>query len=81
MRSSVFSINVSGRDAENRLIRIDNLQTGAVTDIAYDGLGRRVRLKDRASATETLAVTRYLWWGSEICQKLDEDGSITARYY
>lgn len=68
-------------DAQSRLIQIIYLQTGSITDIAYDGLGRRVQMSERADATAAPVVTRYLWCGSAICQKLDDSNAITAQYF
>lgn len=68
-------------DAEHRLVQIADLRNGHLTDIAYDGLGRRVRMarRDDASAMET--VVRYLWCGDTPCEKLDGDGNTLARYF
>lgn len=70
-----------GWDAQHRLIRIVNLETGHVTDISYDGSGRRVRMSERSNPTASPVVTRFLWCGDVICQKLDGDGHPIVRYF
>lgn len=68
-------------DAQHRLIQVVNLETGHVTDIAYDGLGRRVRMSDRTAPSAPPVVSRYIWCGATVCQKLDGEGRVVARYF
>jgi RHS repeat-associated protein len=68
-------------DAQHRLVQIANLQTGHLTDIAYDGLGRRVRMAQRDGESAPETVSRYLWCGAMPCEKLDGEGNTVARYF
>ena len=68
-------------DGQHRLVRITNLESGHITDIGYDGMGRRVRMSERTSASATPTVTRYLWCGEAICQKVDGAGNVVAKYF
>jgi RHS repeat-associated protein len=66
-------------DAAGNLVTITNKATGHVTNMAYDGLKRRVRIEERDGTNST--VSNYLWCGSQICQKLDASNDIIAEYF
>lgn len=67
-------------DADNRLIKITNIATGASSEFAYDGLGRRVRSTERASISAPAVTSYYLWCEGEICQKRNSSQSAVATY-
>ncbi len=66
-------------DAENRLVAIDYLD-GRRTEMAYDGLGRRVRIVEKSGATET-SHKRFLWCDMAICEERDAANTTTKRFY
>lgn len=68
-------------DAEQRLTRMTNLATGAVSEFFYDGTGRLVKAVERASASATPETTYYTWCGTQICQRRDANQIVTARYF
>lgn len=68
-------------DAQHRLVQIANLQTGHLTDIGYDGRSRRAWMSERSNADAQPVVTRYLWCGETLCQKLDDRGGVIASYF
>jgi RHS repeat-associated protein len=68
-------------DAQHRLVQIADLETGHLTDIAYDGLDRRVQVSDRAGPSAAPDIIRYLWCGMTPCEALDAQGTVVARYF
>jgi len=68
-------------DAENRLVKITNMTTGATSEFSYDGLGRRVMSTERASSAAPPVTSYYLWCDSEICQKRDSTQSVVTTYF
>lgn len=63
-------------DAENRLIQIDTqADPSATLQFQYDGLSRRVAITTNGDEQ------RYLWCGSEICQRRDADDTVARHYY
>jgi len=74
------------RDAENRLVSVTIAATGHRSEFGYDGLGRRVCIRELdPDQTQTLQVTsdnKYIWDGVEIAEKRDVTGGIVLqRYY
>ncbi len=78
-------------DALNRLTAIQSDETPTTgtwrSEFTYDGQSRRVRAveKDWNTSTSswiTASDNRYLWCGTEICQKRDSTGAtVVANYY
>jgi RHS repeat-associated protein len=67
-------------DAENRLVGITYAaQPGKKTNLAYDGLDRRVAIATTASGTTTTA--DYIWCGSRICQSRNGTSTVNRLYY
>lgn len=67
-------------DAENRLVGIGyKNQPGNLTQMRYDGMGRRLAIADTTSlgAVET----RYLWCGDRVCQRRNNGDVVTRRYF
>ncbi|MBB5353982.1 YD repeat-containing protein [Haloferula luteola] len=65
-------------DAEDRLVAI-NQGTGR-SEFEYDGLGRRVRIRELSNGSEVSNQT-YLWCGLEICEERDSSGSSIQRRF
>ncbi|MDR0457757.1 MAG: hypothetical protein LBH10_01815 [Burkholderiaceae bacterium] len=69
-------------DAAGNLIHITDNVTGHITDISYDGWGRRVQMQEKANIeAATATITHYQWCGEKICQKLDQDGHVITEYF
>jgi RHS repeat-associated protein len=64
-------------DMENRLIEID-YTSGAKSNLAYDGMGRRTVDVETASGGGT-TTTRFLWCGPRICQTRDGTDTVQSR--
>jgi len=76
------------RDADNRLVAVNILATGHRSEFGYDGMGRRVVIRELDPTTtnkaETLTITSnktYLWDGVEIAQERDSTGSNVYRRF
>ena len=65
-------------DAEHRLtaVRAGNRST----EFSYDGLGRRVRIRELTSSIER-SDRRFVWCGSEICEERTAAGGIVKRFF
>jgi len=73
-------------DAENRLISVTINATGHRSEFGYDGLGRRVAIKeldpDANKVLQTTSDKKYLWDGVEIAEERDSTGAnVTKRFY
>jgi len=72
-------------DAENRLIAVVITTTGHRSEFGYDGLGRRVMIRELdPDANKTLQVTsdkKYLWDGVEIAEERDTTGGIVQKRF
>jgi len=74
-------------DAENRLVSVTITATGHRSEFGYDGLGRRVQIRELdPDATTTLQVTsdkKYLWDGVEIAEERTgtDGGAVSKRFY
>ncbi len=74
-------------DAENRLLAVVIKATGHRSEFAYDGLGRRVVIKeldkDAQGNLQTTSDKKYLWDGAEIAEERTgtEGGAINKRFY
>ncbi len=64
-------------DGEQRLTAI--ITGEQRTEFSYDGVGRRVGLRQTVSGTE-VANKRYLWSDSEICEERTSDGSTVKHF-
>ncbi len=71
-------------DALNRLSAII-YSSGTHTELAYDGLSRRVQIVERGGTTVgsgTVSSTKnYLWIGSEIAEERDGSNAVTKRFF
>ncbi|MBB5352942.1 RHS repeat-associated protein [Haloferula luteola] len=65
-------------DAEDRLVAI-NQGTGR-SEFEYDGLGRRVRIRELSNGVE-ISNRTLLWCGLEICEERDGSGEAVQRRY
>ncbi len=64
-----------GWDAADRLVKIT--QGTDVTEFVYDGLSRRV-----AEKLNGTVIQRWLWCGTELCEKRDSGGgTVTRRFF
>ncbi len=72
-------------DAENRLVSVTILATGHRSEFGYDGMGRRVVIRELdPDASQNLQVTsdrKYLWDGVEIAQERSADGGTVLRQF
>nr|WP_320133180.1 LamG-like jellyroll fold domain-containing protein [uncultured Holophaga sp.] len=72
-------------DAENRLVAVVITATGHRSEFGYDGLGRRVMIRELDVVATVLTETsnkKYLWDGVEIAEERDTTGAIvTKRFY
>ena len=72
-------------DAENRLIAVTIIATGHRSEFAYDGLGRRVVIRELDVVSTVLTETsnkKYLWDGVEIAEERDTTGAnVTKQFY
>lgn len=72
-------------DAENRLVSVTIAATSHRSEFAYDGLGRRVMIRELdPDATQTLQVTsdkKYLWNGVEIAEERSSDGAVVQKRF
>ena len=71
-------------DVLNRLTAIV-YSGGTHTEFAYDGLGRRVQIVERAGTTigsGTISSTKnYLWTGSQMVEERDASNNVTKRFF
>lgn len=69
-------------DAENRLIKVlSNTIAGKESVFAYDGLGRRLSIQDKPSASQPIVERRYAWCGHQPCQERDAQDNVLTIYY
>ncbi|HLO65538.1 MAG TPA: RHS repeat-associated core domain-containing protein, partial [Holophaga sp.] len=72
-------------DAENRLVSVTILATGHRSEFGYDGMGRRVVIRELdPDASQNLQVTsdkKYLWEGVEIAHERSADGGTVLRQF
>jgi RHS repeat-associated protein len=66
-------------DAANRLTAV-NEPGGGRSEFAYDGLGRRVRITEKANGTVT-SVKNLIWDGTQIAEARNQTNTITNRYF
>jgi RHS repeat-associated protein len=65
-------------DAAQRLAAVNS---GTLrTEFTYDGLGRRVRIRELNNAVET-SDRRFVWCGGEICEERAAAGSVVKRFF
>ncbi len=65
-------------DAEQRLMAVN---TGnQTTQIAYDGLGRRVGIRQLVNGSE-VSNRRFVWCDYDICEERTPDGAIAKRFF
>ena len=57
-------------DAENRIKSFNYTGTPRRVEYDYDGMGRRVRIREMSSSTKT-GEYLYVWDGFEICERRD----------
>jgi RHS repeat-associated protein len=50
------------------------------TQFTYDGLGRRVGIRQLLDGTE-VSNRRFLWCDSDICEERTQDGAVAKRYF
>ena len=67
-------------DAEQRLIRIRYTGSNLSTEFRYDGLGRRIAVREY-SGTPNYTEIRYLWCGERVCQARNGSDTVIRRYY
>ena len=67
-----------GWDHKNRLISV--AEGSSLTEMSYDGVGRRVRITERESGSITSDHV-FIWCGDEICQKRNALGDIVLSNY
>jgi RHS repeat-associated protein len=66
-------------DAENRLVKINNISSGTKTVLAYDGLDRRAAITTTTVGSPT---TQYhLWCGGRPCQLRNADNTVARSFY
>jgi YD repeat-containing protein len=75
-------------DAENRLVSVTITATGHRSEFGYDGMGRRVCIRELDPQTQgstTLAVTsntKYLFDGVDVAESRTSDGgTVLQRFY
>jgi RHS repeat-associated protein len=73
-------VNTYAWDAADRLIRIQNKQSGHVSQFRYDGHSRRVGDTETDPGQSPVA-TSFLWCGDRLCERRDGNDTILARYY
>ena len=67
-------------DAEQRMTAINLTASNERTEIAYDGLGRRVRITEKAGSTVT-SIKQFLWDDFRIVAEFDAEGILTKRFF
>ncbi|MCP1604738.1 RHS repeat-associated core domain-containing protein [Pseudomonas citronellolis] len=76
-------------DAENRLVQVKNLTSGAsgklepgqITRFRYDGLSRLAVVTETPPSLSTDPETRYLWCGSSLCQARNSRDMLLTAYF
>ena len=65
-------------DAENRLtaVTVGNQRT----EFAYDGLGRRVSIRQLVGGTE-VSLRRFVWSDDELCEERDATGAVVTKRF
>jgi RHS repeat-associated protein len=67
-------------DAEDRLAAINYTGTNERTEFEYDGLGRRLGLREKQNATVT-DYRRFAWLGLKLSEERDPAGSTVGKRY
>jgi RHS repeat-associated protein len=65
-------------DAENRLA--DVVAGNQITQFTYDGLGRRVGIRQLANGAE-VSNRRFVWCDNELCEERTLGGSVSKRFF
>jgi RHS repeat-associated protein len=73
-------------DAENRLVAVTIVATGHRSEFGYDGLGRRVQIRELDPDTnqnfQVSSDTKYLWDDAEVIESRTADGgTVLQRFY
>jgi len=65
-------------DAEQRLVSVNS--GNQTTQFAYDGLGRRVSMRQLVNGAE-VSRRQFLWCDNEICEERDAAGTVTKQFF
>jgi RHS repeat-associated protein len=69
-------------DATDRLVKISRRPAGGqwnVTQFAYDGMGRRVRISETTNNSTT--TKSFMWSGTELCEERNSSGGTVNRRF
>lgn len=72
--------NTFSWDAENRLTQITYPGTNNRSELAYDGLGRCVKIVE-ITAGSTTSTKQFIWCGTDRCEERDAAGSLTKQFF
>jgi len=67
-------------DAENRLMAVNVLATGHRSEFSYDGMGRRVVIREFDDEA-VVSDKKYLWDGVDIAEELATDGTTLLKSF
>ena len=67
-------------DAASRLIAVNYTAIAKRSEFTYDGLGRRVKIVEKAGSTVT-STKQFVWVGNTIAQERDENNAIKRHYF
>lgn len=67
-------------DAANRLTAINYLTNGNRTEFTYDGLGRRVKIVEKAYNGVT-STKQFVYVGTTMAEERDASGAVTKQFY
>jgi RHS repeat-associated protein len=66
-------------DAADRLLSIVDSGSGKTTQFTYDGLGRRVQIRDQSGSTVT--TKRFVWVGAQLAQERAGNNSVNKSFF
>jgi RHS repeat-associated protein len=68
-------------DAANRLTAIVHPGGSGRTELAYDGLGRRVQMVEKDGAGAVLRASKFIWDGMTIAEERDNAGTTVVKRF
>jgi RHS repeat-associated protein len=71
-------------DAAYRLAATERRNGSALlsrSEFVYDGLGRRVEIREKNSSGVVTSTKRFVWVGNDLCEERDAGGAVTRQFF